>query len=990
MATSKDESSRKPPVSQDDTCPTAETLKEVLTGTVEVTATLDQHLLDCARCRDLLDRLSEPESLDEYRVHARRGADPADGLDPPLHPDDLGSFDGLAIQGLVGRGGMGIVYRGYEPALNRTVAVKILTRGASSESDRRFEREARAAALLRHPNVVPVYRAGRGGDGRPYLVMPLIEGETLKARIERGLLSPTDSADIARQIALALSAAHAAGMIHRDVKPGNILLDRDDGHAKLTDFGLVRSEIDATLTKANVVCGTPAYMSPEQIVSPHDKDSRGDLYSLGVVLYECLTGSTPFRGLPLEVLEQHRTSDPLPLRKLNRNVPVELQNICLKALNKQPQDRYGDAAAMAADLGRFLAGEPVVARETPSWRKAWLWSKRNPAVARWISVSLILLLVLAGGAIATAWHLSKVNKTIGEARDKAEQSELVAVEDRTAAVEALERLVDSLYDDLSSNAATIATREKVVNAAIAGLEAMAKIEDDRRANRTIFRAHLRISDLASLRGSFDEAEQHLQAAIDIAEAMDQQNPDTKQGMRDLAMALSRKAQLDYLRLLPSTAISLERGFAIVDRQLNANPADAEAMIRRLLLRSIELEWLRSQNPTNPQLLLDRREQVEKEMVAIPESDRNVVDYWEVAEKLRFVMGRAYLESNDAVQADEQFAEAEPLVEKMLETSPANVRFRSAAAILMRARGMSVGNLGQLDRSIQYLQNAVDNLQQLAALDPEDQQQQVNLANTRVILAMALGFAGNTNASIQCLEQSLSTFDRILDAQPDNEHLRRQALEARSRLGELLHESGQWQAAYDQLSLAHESIRLLCDLHPEATFTQQLLKENQATLEGLSQVLGRSESVGVRKGQAEALVLLLKFWSRSATDLQLTTEQLEIVQRIAPELEVRQYKDLITQLPELEPERYQPMSLGILQSKMFGSIAGNAAQLGTDVGDATSTEATRLVWEGVDTIAAYDAQAAIRGITIDQRFKWLRSQEGFQQKLKEHQHLWNAR
>jgi serine/threonine protein kinase len=360
-------------------CPDVETLRSILAGTMTVAEQVIDHLNGCLACQSRLDSLSDSQTLAEYREHVRRPAGEHD-LEEPLMKGDLGSLDGLAIESEIGRGGMGVVFRARDDKLGRILAVKVLPRGCSADSDFRFERETKAAARINHPHVVPLYFAGRSQHGRPYLVMPLVEGDSLKARLADGPLPSTEAARIVQQVATGLAAAHAADLIHRDVKPANILLEHSTNSAKLTDFGLVRSAGDETLTRANVVCGTPAYMSPEQIADPISHDARGDIYSLGVVLYECLTGTPPFLGMPTEIMDQHRWVEVVPPRRLNRAVPLDMQNICLKALSKSPGQRYQTATEFADDLERFQQGQPVLARETPAWRKARLWAQRNPVL----------------------------------------------------------------------------------------------------------------------------------------------------------------------------------------------------------------------------------------------------------------------------------------------------------------------------------------------------------------------------------------------------------------------------------------------------------------------------------------------------------------------------------------------------------------------------------------------------------------------------------
>src|SRR5262249_4634067 len=197
-----------------------------------------------------------------------------------------------------------------------------------------------------------------------------------------------------RQVALALTAAHARGLVHRDIKPSNILLEAGSERAKLTDFGLARvtEAVGVSTSQSGRIVGTPGYMSPEQIVSPGEVDGRSDVYSLGVVLYELLTGERPFRGVPHLLLQQVVHDEPRPPRKLSDNIPRDLETVCLKAMAKAPARRYLTVRELAEDLGRFLAGEPIKARPVGSAERLWRWCRRNPALAT-MGTGVALLLV---------------------------------------------------------------------------------------------------------------------------------------------------------------------------------------------------------------------------------------------------------------------------------------------------------------------------------------------------------------------------------------------------------------------------------------------------------------------------------------------------------------------------------------------------------------------------------------------------------------------
>ena len=252
---------------------------------------------------------------------------------------------------VIGRGGMGVVYRAHDRVLERTVAVKVLQAELAETRTlvERFEREARAAAKLSDPNVVPVFDTGRDPSDR-YIVMEHVTGVSLAELLrERGALPVSRAIEIAAQIASALAAAHAAGIVHRDVKPGNVMIDRA-GAAKVLDFGIARARADDALTRATVVLGSAPYMSPEVALGA-TADERSDIYSLGCVLYEMLTGRPPFIGdLPAAVMNQQVSATPVPPRELVPTLPPALDALVVEMLAKRPEDRPQQAAALAQAL----------------------------------------------------------------------------------------------------------------------------------------------------------------------------------------------------------------------------------------------------------------------------------------------------------------------------------------------------------------------------------------------------------------------------------------------------------------------------------------------------------------------------------------------------------------------------------------------------------------------------------------------------------------
>lgn len=402
-------------------CPAHETLRNLFLGQVRDTVELDLHIRDCNSCQLYLEKISDLGQLDAVRKVVDSRYRSWDFLESPERPGDLGSIGSLLIEEEIGRGGLGVVFRAIDSQLDRPVAVKVLYNDKSGLADSRFERESKAAASVTGNNVVNVYSIGKTIDQRPFLVMPLINGLSLREKLRNGIPAFNDSAVLIRQVALGIQSVHEKGLIHRDVKPANILIEDSTKRVLITDFGLARTKSDHTLTNVNIVCGTPEYMSPEQAAGVRDLGPASDLYSLGVVLYESLTGTPPFRGRPIQILQQHQNAVAIKPSLLNSAVPRDLEVICLKAIAREPSRRYVSALSLAEDLKRFIDGRPIHARPVSHIESVTLWSKRNPRLALFASL-FVLTLVVASIVSTTFWRVAAHNATL--ARESAYQIDI--------------------------------------------------------------------------------------------------------------------------------------------------------------------------------------------------------------------------------------------------------------------------------------------------------------------------------------------------------------------------------------------------------------------------------------------------------------------------------------------------------------------------------------------------------------------------------------
>ena len=340
----------------------------------------------------------------------RQPRKPAPSGDQPTRPGDwkpaapavaVGpAIPGYKVLGELGRGGMGVVYKARQIGLNRLVAVKMILSGDYAGQDElaRFRLEAEAVAKLQHPGIVQVYEIDEL-EGKPYFCLEFVDGGPLDKKLAGNPQPPRQAAALVEKLAQAMDYAHDRHIIHRDLKPANILLTTD-GEPKITDFGLAKClDSEDMHTQSGAIMGTPSYMAPEQA---HGRTKEigpaADIYSLGAILYELLTGRPPFKGeTVIDTLDQVRSLEPAAPSRLRPKLPRDLETICLKCLHKEPARRYGRAHALAEDLRRYLAGEPILARPTPWWERSWKWARRRPAWAALTATAALFVLALIGG-----------------------------------------------------------------------------------------------------------------------------------------------------------------------------------------------------------------------------------------------------------------------------------------------------------------------------------------------------------------------------------------------------------------------------------------------------------------------------------------------------------------------------------------------------------------------------------------------------------------
>jgi WD40 repeat protein/serine/threonine protein kinase len=428
-------------------CPSLEQLQQYRADqlTLAEQCALEEHISICPNCWRLLADLQSDEVT--WRRGLAQSNDTDEGTEKrrrqqaertPLASGHrrFPGVPGYEFLGELGRGGFGIVYKVRHVRLNRIVALKMILVGgmAGLEERRRFLAEAEAIAAIEHPGIVRVFDFGTHDD-LPFFSLEFCPGGSLARRLKIAPLPAPEAAGLVEQVAHAVQAAHERGIVHRDLKPSNILLS-EDGSPKITDFGIAkRVSAGPGLTASDAILGTPAYMAPEQAAGKSRQvGPLADVYALGAILYECLSGRPPFQGArTLDILALVVAEEPATPRLFQPLVPRDLETICLKCLQKTPASRYASAAALAEDLRRFLAREPILARPVGTLERVRKWIRRRPAAAALVAVSMVAVMSLLGGG---AWFTLKLDR----ARRDAQTAERTAQEEARQSNKRLARL----------------------------------------------------------------------------------------------------------------------------------------------------------------------------------------------------------------------------------------------------------------------------------------------------------------------------------------------------------------------------------------------------------------------------------------------------------------------------------------------------------------------------------------------------------------------
>jgi eukaryotic-like serine/threonine-protein kinase len=799
-------------------CIPFETLERLHRGELppQEAAVIGAHLRACAHCRSVLDRETEHTALRRRLEAGLRTeglslddpvlgrlvddllATPPDGekttwhmasdrmsetSEPPGTSGDLGCLGPYRLLEELGRGGMGIVYRAFDEALRRMVAIKVLRPDQAEDVDRhRLVREAQLASSLQNDHVVMIHAVVDPPDGLPYLVMELVSGPTLGQKIAADSgLAPREVATWVSQVADALHCAHTAGLIHRDVKPGNILIDERTSRAKITDFGLARAQSgQSRVTREGFIAGTPTYMSPEQARGDSVLDPRSDVFSLGSTLYEALTGVTSYQGAPHLVLRQVIEEDPRPLRQLNDQIPCDLETICLKAMNREPGRRYQSADELAEDLRRWLRGEPIHARPTGSLERTWRWCWRNRRVAG-LAASLIIVFVAGFLGVFWQWRRAEANAIRAEGQafraDQMRQSAEANLEQARVNFQRARRAVDQFYTRFyEKGVLDLPGMEKVRKEVLGEMlqyykEFLDQQHDDPSLRRELADTCLRLAMTTSM----------------ISGAAD-------------ALGLFRRALRDYELLAEAapddTTIQNHMGtclgwIALLEGKLGDNES-----ARRTHLRTID----------HFQSLVRRR----------PEDDQFRYD---LSQHYGNLANHDLTKLRDGPQAREAYGKALDLQKDLVRRNPQNLEYKANLAMTYNNLSMATDDLPE---QLRMIQEALELRKQLVEQAPTNNWFRRNLARTYQNLAIYQEYDNRPEDALKAMEECLRLLKQVVTEQPTVTLYQNDLATILNILGHRLADRGRNKEARDTLQQCRAIYQKLREKSPgEATYEEGL-------------------------------------------------------------------------------------------------------------------------------------------------------------------------
>jgi serine/threonine-protein kinase len=684
-----------------------------------------------------------------------------EGSEPEPSHSLLEIMPGFEILREIGRGGMGVVYQARQRKPNRLVALKMILDGhfASEHDLLRFQNEAEVVAALEHPSIVPILEVGQY-NGLHYFTMPLLTGGSLASTLPQPFDSPRGAARMAVQVASAVHHAHQRGILHRDLKPANILLDAE-GRPHVSDFGLAKRLRDGRgLTESGAIMGSPGYMSPEQAAGdPVGITTASDVYGLGAILYALLTGRAPFEGSSLQVTVARLNDEPPdPPSRSNKLVPRPLDQICLKCLEKDPGKRYASAEALATDLERWLAGEPVLARSEPLSERTRRWMRRRRTAVAACGAAVLMAMI---GMAAVLTVQVKSNRELSAA-NRREQARF------DLAMEAIRAFHTGVSQDLLLKEPQFkGLRTRLLHGArefFAKLESQLEGQTDRRSRRAMVQAYDELAALTDKIGSKTEALELYRRVLALRRELAREVHSDIEAQAEVARCLLALGQLEF-----------ETG--------HADKAVAAYEEAQSLLEGVNRPWEPVRDFRADLATCEHR--IGDALAAMGLSAKAL---------LRYQMGRSVRETLDRERTDTDS--------------------RSSLAESDLAIGNLLWQTGQPAEAVTSFEKARARFESLACEQPNSSEYRRGLAHCYNAMSYPLHEMGKTDEALEAFEAARAIFETLVHDNPAVTEFREQLAFSDTQIGTLLHDTGRPAEALVPFQRARASLQALFEANPE--------------------------------------------------------------------------------------------------------------------------------------------------------------------------------
>jgi serine/threonine-protein kinase len=739
----------------------------------------------------------------------------------PTSKADFVLIPGYEIVGELGRGGMGVVYKALQIGLNRWVALKMVLAGAHAGPEQllRFKTEAQAVGRLQHPNIVQVYDIGEH-DGLPYFSLEFVGGGSLDAKVHRQPQPADESAHMVETLARAMEYAHENGIVHRDLKPANILLTTD-GMPKITDFGLAKhlEGGESSKTRSGTILGTPSYMAPEQARGETQNiGPLADVYALGAILYELVTGRPPFEAATLmDTIVAVTKDEPLAPTRLRPHVPADLETICLKCLEKDQSKRYASAAALADDLRRFLAREPIVARPVPAWERTARWCARNPRVAGLLGMVAALMVIVTAVSLAAAYRISQEQVRTEQQRqiaieraaaeqiarqeadrnadlarknaDDARKAEDEASKQAQVALNIVYDVVTSTDEKLRTKAEMGPLRKELLENAMKRLDEISRdAATSGKADRTMGVALQRMGEFYEQMGMTDKQIQVYERSLDIFNRLMREQPREDWNKFDAAISydslgeIGREIEPDPAKLFGYYKQSLELRKALVEAVQSPEPTLFKRR-RALAVSSIKLGNL-AMEVGNPQAARGYGQQAlsQSQAAAADHPDKSY-DRRELISSATLLLGRATSRLGNEAAAREYFADAIKLRQEMVEADALNANAKQELARVYDALGDHELERDHASDARENYLRAHEIFKALHQKDPSNLEIRWYQGNVDYYLGTTELLLGHAKAAEERYRTCLETRQALLKSDPKNIERQIELMRVAARLGQ---------------------------------------------------------------------------------------------------------------------------------------------------------------------------------------------------------------